>query len=150
MTPDEASLPKNRSRVLQYLNRKALERHGEPITEYQFPLGAKVRVMLVKGALSKEHKKTYSEEIYTVKERKRRDNVNYYVLDNSVGDTVRCTFKGYELTPVSNLPLPPFTIDTLLSNTRTIDGVLHRLVTWKNYPARTYIPEAELAQYQDE
>lgn len=145
MSPTSAALPQNRSKVMQYLNQKALERYGEPITEYEYPIKARVRVSLAKGNFSKAHTKTFSEQIYTIKERKRRDNVNYYTLADELGNVIRGSFRAYELTPTE--ALKPFVIEKVLPVKKTIGGILHYLVQWKHYNEKTFIPEDKLKEY---
>lgn len=145
MTPIEASKPQNKSKVMQFLNHKALQRYGNPITKYEFNIGNLVRVLLAKGNLSKEHMKTFSEQIYTVKERKRRDNVNYYTLSDEGGNEIGGTFKAYELTSASELK--PFIIKKVLPHQKTIGGVLHYLVEWVDHSERSFIPKDKIKDY---
>ena len=147
MSPNDAALQKNRTKVRQYVNNKALKRHGEPLDKYDFDIGDSVRMLLAKGALGKSHKPAFSDAIYTVTKRARKDNVNLYKIVDLDNKPVHGSFKRHELLNVNTGVPKAFIIKKLLSQTRTINGIKHRLVEWTNYKTHSFVPINKLKTY---
>lgn len=147
LSPQQAALPENRSRVRQYVNNAALKNHGEPLSSYDFTQGESVRILQPKGALGKSHTPSFSEAIYTIANRHRKDNVNLYKLVDEDSKPIHGSFKRHEILAVNKGLPKPFIIEEVLKKSRTIQGIKHKLVKWTNYATRSYIPVNKLQTY---
>ena len=151
MSPNEASDPENRAKVLQYIKRKALRLLPPDPGPFKYDLGETVRVRLdKKGGLMKDHTQSFSNEIYQIVDRFMRDNVHFYKLRQlNYGTPISGTFKNYEIVPAieneeGGQDSKFLTVDQVLKASRTINNIKYKLVKWKEINSRSYIPEKYL------
>ncbi len=148
MSPIEARKQKNQYKVLHHLNKSALLQQGEPISEFAIEVNSPVRVRTTKGAFSKSHEPSFSEEIFFTVARKLKDNIEYYFLKSEDGELIDGAFTLGELLPIPIDDNKLYRIEKVLKKKKRINGIIFRLVKWLGYKTPSYVPQNEIKKHR--
>ncbi|KAK6171705.1 hypothetical protein SNE40_018143 [Patella caerulea] len=117
--------PGNQDRVMDILYKK----HTKSKEKYAFNTGDYVRISGTKQPFKKDYLGSYSEEIFRVSRRLRRDRPLYKINDLQ-GVEIKGTFYREELIKV--IPPKHYDIEQVISR-KTVRGSKYLLVRWKGY-----------------
>jgi hypothetical protein len=128
MTPREARLRTSRLDVYrcQFSHRQQLSQQDR-LPVYQ--IGDRVRISLVKRRMEKGTTRSWSEEIFTVKDWKFASNIVLYKLQDLLGEPVHGSFYREQLKPTTQ---EIFRVDKIVRK-RTRNGKQELLVQWAGY-----------------
>ncbi|KAK6167065.1 hypothetical protein SNE40_021172 [Patella caerulea] len=124
MSPNDVTLI-NQDRVLDILYKI----HRKSTEKYKYKIGDYVRISESKHPFKKDYLGSYSEEIFQVYQRFRRDRVGYKLKDLQ-GTTIKGTFYTEELIKV--IPPSQYDIEQVISR-KSVRGTKYLLVRWKGY-----------------
>ncbi|KAK6175842.1 hypothetical protein SNE40_014222 [Patella caerulea] len=117
--------PGNQDRVMDILYKKVTK----PKEKYAFNAGDYVRISESKHPFKKDYLGSYSEEIFQVVQRLRRDRPVYKINDLQ-GVAIKGTFYREELIKV--IPPKHYDIERVISR-KTVRGLKYLLVRWRGY-----------------
>src|SRR6266536_3100130 len=139
MTPIEASLKENVSRVLQNMMNKTIV---VPRRKPQFKVGDRVRISRIKGTFEKGYLPNWSEELFTIDKVQKTIPVTYVIKD-TLGEVVKGSFYNEELQK-SNQEV--YRVEKVIRKKKKIDGIEHALVKWVGYSEKfnQWIPIKDL------
>ena len=118
---------------------------------FKFKLGSTVRIPYSKTKFFREYSEKWSNEVFLVTKRFRRDGLNIYKLDDTLNRPVAGTFYEQELQKVDYNKKGTFFIDRI-KKTVKMKGKTYVLVSWYGWPSPdfdTLIPDSSLAKYQN-
>ena len=105
------------------------------IKPYKFIIGDTVRVSFLKKTSSREYDQKWSDKIFIISKRFRRDNIPVYKLTDFYGkQNIQGTFYQEELQKISVPPNKTYKIDNILK-TKTVKGKRFFLVKWMGWPS---------------
>ena len=116
------------------------------IKPYKFIIGDTVRVSFLKKTFSREYDQKWSDEIFIISKRFRRDNIPVYKLTDFYGkQNIQGTFYQEELQKISVPPNKTYKIDKILK-TKTVKGQRFFLVKWMGWPSEfnSYVSAKEV------
>lgn len=118
--------------------------HGKKKEGSDIEVGTPVRLLLRKNMFEKGRKKTFTDEVWTVKEVNVGGNPNAYYLMDGNGETM--VGKVYRR-QLQRLSAQPETWEINVIGRRTRNGVPQIQVEWVGHPqsAREWIPESSIA-----
>jgi len=125
MTPTEASLKKNKLKVIQNMINKG---HVGNKSTVKFKVGDRVRISRIKGIFEKGYLPNWSEAVFTV-ERVNETIPVTYVIKDSMGEVIKGSFYQQEL-QATNQEI--YRIEKVIRK-KKIDGVEHAFVKWSGY-----------------
>ena len=115
------------------------------IIPYQYRLGDPVRISGSKSLFSREFYERWSREIFKVKSRFRRDNINLFSVVDCAGHPVVGAFFANELSRVDNAGGMEYPIEKILDE-KKINGVSHILAKWEDFSDKcaSWIPKTSI------
>ncbi len=127
-------------------NEKSLRKklYGETILmpiKFKFALNEKVRIGKLKGTFAKGYNPRFTDEIFTIKSRIRRQPPVYKLCDLNDNEIVGAFYEN-ELNSVST-ENDIFQVERILK-TRTVRGQKQHLVKWAGYSKTQWIPASDL------
>ena len=131
----------------QYLPPKDQKKKPKP---YSFKIGDVVRVSFLKSRFTRHYDQGWTDQLYIVAKRFRRDNIPIYRLNNYENTSpVDGSFYSPELQSVAIRPDTLFHISEILK-TKTINGKKFSLVSWKGWDSsyNSYIANSELKRFK--
>ena len=117
---------------------------------YKFAVGDTVRVAFNKTKFSREYDQKWSDQLYIISKRYRRDGIPVYKLMNFDGrDEVDGTFYTEEIQKVRITPETMYKIERVIKKT-TQDGKTMALVKWLGWESKynSYIPVGDLKKFR--
>lgn len=114
----------------------------EPITKvkpFAFSIGDNVRVSRLKGAFAKESVDTWSRELFKIKRRFRKQNINLYQLEDWLGSEILGTWYRSELSKASADPDTMWRVEKIVKR-RKYKGVKQALVKWLGWGEKVSKP----------
>ena len=138
MTPNEAIIPGNRSKVFKHLYTKKMEILGEQ--KPKFKVGEMVRLAVQKDHFEKSYIINWSDKVYSIKQVLATRPITYIVEDN--GEEHKGKFYEQELQRVT---ADTFRIQKILKY-KTENGERYALVRWMDYDSRfnSWVPVEDL------
>ena len=141
-----------------YSRRDALQRHernvhcsgkytdqSQPLKEMTFrhPFS-----MMVTGPIDREYSQKWTEELFKIDTRFRREGVHVYTILDWDGERVDGTFYEPELQPVTIDPTTEYRVEKILKR-RVRNKRKEVLVRWLHWPKKydSWIPEADVKDY---
>ena len=115
------------------------------VIPYQYKIDQFVRISGAKSLFSREFYERWSREIFRVKSRFRRDNINLFTVVDCAGDKVVGVFFASELSKVDNADAGEYPIEKILDE-KKIAGVPYILVKWENFSDKcsSWIPKSSV------
>ena len=114
---------------------------------YLFQVGEKIRISYKKGIFDREGRQTYTEQVYTIVSRYRKEKVNMYKIKDCEGETLVDSFYEPEMTKVNMTDNSLYKIDRV-TNERVdpATGIRMVKVVWQGYPERcsTWEPKSAI------
>lgn len=119
-------------------------RRRKPFT---FKIGDQVRITHLKRTFQRDYDQTYTEEIFTIRERFVSQDIPIYKLRDMLGDPIQGTFYASELQKVSKDENTIWRIDKILRK-RKVRGKEEVLVRWLGWPKKfdSWIPKADIKE----
>lgn len=119
-------------------------RRRKPFT---FKIGDQVRITHLKRTFQRDYDQTYTEEIFTIRERFVSQDIPIYKLKDMLGDPIQGTFYASELQKVSKDENTIWRIDKILRK-RKVRGKEEVLVRWLGWPKKfdSWIPKADIKE----
>src|SRR5260221_2026290 len=138
MTPTEASLKENESRVLQNMMNKTIV---VPRRKPRLKVGDRVRISRIKRTFEKGYLPNWSEELFTIDKVQKTIPVTYIIKD-TLGEVITGSFYNEELQK-SNQEV--YRVEKVIRK-KKIDGIEHALVKWVGYSKKfnQWIPIKDL------
>ena len=115
--------------------------------KYKFSIGDKVRISHLSHPFKRSFDQQHTPEIFTVFKRSKRQGLPIYEVKDCSDSPIKGKLYQEELTLVDLPDDVSWPIDRVFRNKkRKIDGVVHYLVKWRNYPdaCNSYVPAADL------
>ena len=115
---------------------------------YKFKIGQTVRISHIRSVFDREYSQKWTGELFKVKSRYRREDVNVYTLEGWDGETIEGTFYEPELQAVNVDETTEYHIEKVLRK-RTRQRQKEVLVRWLHWPKKydTWIPEKDVSRY---
>ena len=145
LSPNEARQDKYRGRIQNYLHDQHLKKMGPMKSSYKYHINSPVRIEIDRGMFSKEHEHKFSTEIYFIRDRKRRDNVDYYYLKTGQNEIVEGAFLEQELSPVTLGTSTEHKILQVYPETRRVGKKTYKAVQMEDFPdEKIWLPESDI------
>ena len=121
--------------------------------QYKFQIGDRVRLAKKMNPFSKGYKGNWTREVFTVKEINRLHHFPMFYLEDDKGEPIKGAFYSQQIQKVSENVGAKKTsqenlheIERLIGRAKKINGVWHRYVKWKHFPAshNQWIPLSEI------
>ena len=111
---------------------------------YKLNLGDKVRISYLKYAFQRDYQHKFTEEVFKVNQRFRREGIPLYTLVDFSDDPIDGTFYGNELQKVTKSLDATWKIEKVLKK-RIRNRKRELYVKWKGWPKKfnSWIPEAD-------
>ena len=134
MTPREVSKDNEDSlKWIQYRPRDSYNPRGRRLPQFQFQVGENVRIPHLSTAFAREYRERWTEEIFTIAERYRRDGVNIYKLEDKKKETILGTFYEGELQSVLGNQKKQWIVERIVKD-RGYGREREALVKFKGWP----------------
>jgi transposase InsO family protein len=105
-----------------------------PVSRYKFKVGQLVRISHSRRTFERSFDQKFTEEIFKVTHRLRKDNIPLYLLKDFNGESVKGSFYTSELQAVSKSRDDHFKIESIIKHRGK--GQNHQvLVRWRGYPS---------------
>ncbi len=143
-SPIEATKEKNRYKILNFLNKTRLLQQKEFKSKFSLELGSPIRIRTLKNTFAKSHEPSFTEQIFYIVGRKLRNNIEYYYLKNEEDEFIDGGFTLGELLPVPVSKDKEYRIEKVFNTKKIINGVKFVLVKWFGYTKKTFIPESDI------
>ena len=122
------------------------ENHIDKKLRFKFNIGDQVRISHLSRPFKRSYDQSFTPEIFEITKRYKRQGIPIYEIKNCAGE-IEGKFYTEELTLVRIKADATWPIDKIFRNKKKkIDGVIHYLVSWRNYPlsCASYVPETDL------
>lgn len=140
------------SRLQQYMLRQKgqKKRIKKEVTKkrYKFKIGQTVRISHVRTVFDREYSQKWTGELFKIKSRYKREDLNVYTLEAWDGETIEGTFYEPELQAVNVDENTEYRVEKVLQKRRS-RGQKEVLVRWLHWPKKfdSWIPEADVKRY---
>ena len=141
ITPDK----EGESRLQQYLLRT---KQGGKEQRYKYQLGQTVRISHIRHVFDREYSQKWTGELFTIRERFKRQGVPIYHLQDWSGEPIQGSFYEQELQQVQVDEATEYRVEKIIRR-RTVNRKKEVLVRWLHWPSKydSWIPEGELKRY---
>lgn len=131
-----ARMTKARSKQLWWsIYRPPIKRTKRKVKPYTFSIGDTVRVSRLKSTFEKESQNNWTEEIFKIKLRFRKQYINLYTIKDYLDEDILGLWYEAELSKVKVDPDTMWRIESVLKR-RTYKGVRQLLIKWQGFPKR--------------
>ena len=125
--------------------------NSPPPSKFKFEINDPVRVEIMKQSFAKDYEKSFSNQVYYIRERYAPYNVQRYKVKTYLNEAVKGSYLSSELQKVHIDENTQYKIEKILSR-RVKKGVEQVKVRWAGYDARydSWIDRAEVSKLSEE
>lgn len=122
-----------------------------PPTKFKFDINDPVRVEIMKQSFSKDYEKSFSNQVYYIRERYAPYNVQRYKVKTYLNEPVKGSYLSSELQKARVDTDTQYKIEKILSR-RVKNGIAQVKVRWQGYDSRfdSWIDQSEVSELDQE